>query len=131
MWNYVLAVPLIAHGLANIAGCVAAWTNNASGFSERPWLLSNGVTLHTGVGRTFGLLWLMSTLGLVGAGLGLVMHQEWWRAMAVAASVVSAAVILPWWRTVPPGARIGGIFDLVVIFVLLSPLGEQLAQTVR
>ncbi len=131
MWAYVLAVPLIAHGLANIAGFVSAWTGNEAGFAARPWVLSGGITLHTNIGRMFGLLWLVSTLALAGAGLGLILHAEWWWALALAGSVFSAAAILPWWNTVPPGARFGAFFDLVVIAVLLSPLGEQLAQAVR
>lgn len=131
MWNYVAAVALIAHGLANIAGLVAAWTNNASGFTGQPWLLSNGVTLQSGLGRAFGLVWLISTVALVGAEVGLVLHQDWWRAPALAGSIVSAAAIFPWWNAVPPGARFGGLFDLLVIVVLLSPLGDQLAQAVR
>jgi hypothetical protein len=65
-------------------------------------------------------------VGLVGAGLGLVFNKEWWPLLAVASSVISLVVILPWWNTVPPGAMFGAFFDLLLLFTLISPLHGKL-----
>lgn len=119
--RFVFAIPMIAHGIGHISGFLGAWVTS-SGFSERPWIFSRGITLQSPVGRAFGLLWLVPLLGFVGAGLGLIFGQPWWPAVAIAAAVVSLVVILPWWNTVPSGAKVGAAFDLLVLIVLLSPL---------
>jgi hypothetical protein len=48
----------------------------------------------------------------------------------IAACAISLLVIVPWWNTVPPGAKIGAFFDLLVIVILLSPLQERVLQIV-
>ena len=129
--RYVVAVPLVFHGLANLAGLFAPWTGGAGqDFSGRPWIFSSGVTLPSPVGRAWSLLWLVSTIFLVGAGIGVIAHQQWWRALAIAGCAVSLVSIVPWWNTVPPGARFGAIFDVIVIAVLVSPLGARIAAAV-
>jgi hypothetical protein len=107
---------------------VAAWLRVPEGFADRAWLFSEGITLRGPMGRAFGLPWLVAALGMLGAGLGLVFGQAWWSALAVAAAVSSQVAILPWWRAVPVGARLGALFDLFVLVVLLSPWGDQLIQ---
>jgi len=128
MLRIVVAFPFIMHGLANLAGVFAPWTKSLLGFTERAWVFSGGVTLRAGVGRAYSLLWLLSTLGLVGAGLGLIFLQDWWRALAIAASAISLVSIVPWWKAVPPGAKFGAFFDLFAILLLLSPLGDWIAR---
>lgn len=107
MWRYVLAVVLIGHGLANMAGIMAPWTKSGQGFSDRPWIFSRGITLRSTVGHLFSLVWLLSTIGLVAAGVGLLTGQAWW-------------------RTVPPGARAAAAIDLVLYAFLLSPLSSPI-----
>ncbi len=126
MIGYLIAIPLIAHGLANLAGVFAPWAKAGNGFSDRPWLFSNGTTLQTTGGHTFSFVWLLSMIMLVGAGMGVVGAQDWWRTVAIVGSLISMFAIVPWWNTVPAGARFGAIFDLVVIVDLLSPFGNQL-----
>jgi hypothetical protein len=128
MWRFFFAAPLLMHGLAHISGLLASWTGVDAGYSSKPWLFSQSVYLDSAVGRIFGLLWLMAMLGLVGSAFGLVFRQDWWLPLAVAASVMSLVVILPWWNTVPSGAKFGAFFDLLVIAALLSPLQGKLLQ---
>jgi hypothetical protein len=119
------------HGLANISGAVAFLTNVQVGFFDHPWVFSNIVKMRSLIGRLFGLLWLLSVIGLVASGLGIIFQQDWWRTMAILACAVSMIAIIPWWKTVPPGARFGAIFDLLVIVVLLSPLGQTITDGLR
>jgi hypothetical protein len=126
MWRYVLAVVLIGHGLANVAGAMAPWTKPGRGFSDRPWIFSRGITLRSTVGRLFSLVWLLSTIGLVAGGVGLLTGQAWWRTAALVGALASLVAIVPWWRTVPPGARAAAAIDLILYAFLLSPLSSQI-----
>jgi hypothetical protein len=127
MWKYVFAFPLIMHGLANLAGFFEAFGRAPRGFNDQPWIFSPGVKLQSVIGRLFGVLWLLSTLCLVGAGLGIIFQQTWWAAAAISGAVCSLLAILPWWNTVVPGARFAAFFDLALIAILLSPLREQIS----
>lgn len=131
MWRFLLAIPLFLHGLAHLSGFLASWTRGDFGYTTKPWLLSPGVHLDSGAGRFFGLLWLIAMLGLVGSAVGLAFHQGWWSWLAVASAVVSLVVIVPWWNTVPAGAKVGAFFDLLVLVVLLSPLQAKLFNIIR
>ena len=124
MLNTILAVPLIGHGLAHISGFIASWTGRQAGFSDSPWLFSSGVKLQSPLGKLFGLLWLAAAAALSASGVGLILMQGWWMNAAIAGAVISLVVIVPWWRTVPPGARIGAAFDLLILVLLLSPLKD-------
>jgi hypothetical protein len=46
--------------------------------------------------------------------------------LSILGSALSFAAIAPWWNTVPPGARLGAIFDLFTLGILLSPIGSWL-----
>lgn len=56
MWRIILAIPLMAHGLAHLSGFIAAWTTADVGFSTSWMFLSSELSLHSSVGKLFGLL---------------------------------------------------------------------------
>lgn len=125
----VVAVILVMHGLGHVMGFSAAWTPAKMGLSDRPWIFSPGITIDTPVGRTFGLLWLVAMIGFVASGLGLLFFQGWWPQLAVASAFISLVAILPWWGTVPAGARYGAVLvDLLVLVLLLGPWAGQVWQ---
>lgn len=128
MLTYVIALALIMHGLAQAAGFAASWTTHSAGFSARRAILPGGITLHSPVGRAFGLLWLVAMLGLVGGGLGLVFGQVWWPTLTLGGAVISLVAIVPWWNTVPPGAKVGAAFDLLLIVILALPWNAQVIE---
>ncbi len=131
MLRFLLAAPLIVHGLAHLSGFLASWTANDGGFTDRPWIISTSISVHDPVGRMFGILWLIAMIGFVGSGVGLVLRQAWWPTLAMAAVLLSLLVIVPWWHSVPPGAKIGAAFDLLVLAVLLLPLRESVLEIAR
>ncbi len=131
MWRLFLAVPLLAHGLAHLSGFFASWTSSDNGYNTQPWLFSSTVHLQSTLGRAFGLLWLVAMFGLAGSALGILFRQAWWPYAAVASSAISLCVIVPWWNTVPLGAKFGAVFDLLVIGIMLSPAKEGLLEIVR
>jgi hypothetical protein len=61
----------------------------------------------------------------------LVFRQAWWPSLAIASAIISLIVIVPWWNTVPPGAKAGAFFDLVILAILLSPLQGKLLGIVH
>lgn len=131
MWRIILAIPFIPHGLAHISGFLASWTGVDAGYASKPWIFSPGIHMQSWVGRIFGVLWLVAMVGLAGTGIGIITRQTWWPVLAIATCAASLVVILPWWNTVPPGAKAGAVFDLLVISLLLSPLKERLVEIVR
>jgi hypothetical protein len=127
MLRVIVIAAFILHGFAHLSGFMASWTKNSSGFSGRPWVLSTGVTLHSGVGHIFGLLWLVAAICSISAGIGLALAQPWWPVLATAQALVSLIVIVPWWNTVARGAKVGAVFDVIVLIALLPPWREQIA----
>ena len=131
MWKFILAIPLIMHGLANLSGVIAPWTANLAGFKDSPWLFGGRVKFRSLAGQASSLLWLLSTLFLIGSGTGLLLGETWWVALAVIGAAFSLAVIFLWWKAVPPGARFGAFFDAVLLVVLTSPLREQIIASLE
>jgi len=78
----------------------------------------------------YSLVWLAAAAGLVLAGVEVLMRQRSWVPVAIAGCLLSLLAILPWWKAVPPGAKVGAAFDLVILVLLFSPLGAKLAQLV-
>ncbi len=131
MLHFIVIAAFVIHGLAHLSGFIASWTKNAAGFSDRPWVLSTGVTLHSGMGHVFGLLWLVAAICSVGAGVGLALLQPWWPMLAITQAVVSLIVIAPWWNTVVHGAKVGAVFDVIVLLALLLPWREQIVAALQ
>ncbi len=131
MFTYLVAIPLIFHGLANLAGFFAPWTAGLLGFANVAWSFSGGVIFKSSAGQLFSLVWLASSGLLVAAGLGILLHKPWWPELILAGCVFSLAAILPWWQAVPPGARFGAIFDVLALILILSPLSVRIVQAVR
>jgi hypothetical protein len=132
MLKYIVATAFIAHGLGHSLGFLAAWTALPMGFVDRPWLLPGGFTMASPVGRAFGLLWLVAMIATIGAGLGLLYGQMWWRPLALAAAVISLTAILPWWPTVAARPRVWAtLFDLAVLIALAPTWGDQIVQALR
>jgi hypothetical protein len=129
--KWLFAAPLIVHGSAHISGFIASWTKNLAEYSENPWIFSSDITFQSPVGRAFGLLWLIAAIGFIASGLGLVFGQSWWPILAIAASVISLVVIVPWWNSVPPGAKVGAVFDVLVILAMLLPLKDKILDLIQ
>lgn len=126
MINFILANPLILHGLTNLGGVAAFLFGASAGFPDGPWLFSTRVHRHSMIGRLWGVIWFASTLALITAGIGLIQGTTWWREAALAGCGLSLLSILPWWRSVVPGANVGAIFDILGIIFLLTPWVDQL-----
>jgi hypothetical protein len=126
MIRFLVAIPLILHGLANLGGALAFAGKPPEGFKTQPSVISPKLHMHSAFGRIWAVVWLLSSLALVIAGLAAIFQRDAWLALSILGSAFSFTAIAPWWNTVPPGARFGAIFDLIALAVLLSPISEWL-----
>jgi len=65
----------------------------------------------------------------VWSGLSLLFRTGMWPLLPITGALLSLLVIVPWWNTIPPGAKVGAIFDLLILLALLPPWREQILQT--
>lgn len=128
MWKYLIALALVGHGFAHMTGVLAAWAGVDVGFSKKTWLLSNNVTMADPIGRVFGFIWLAAMLGLLAAAVLLVVGRGQFYPVATAAAILSLAAIVPWWNTVVPGARVGAIFDMLLLVAICLPWRQMVFQ---
>ena len=128
--RYLIAFALFMHGLAHLSGFFAAWSRAEVGYPARPWLFSKNVMLKSPLGKVFGLLWPVAALALAAGGYGLAFGHGWWVSAALVGAAVSLFVILPWLRSVPPGAWVGAVFDLLILLSLATPWKEQVLRWV-
>lgn len=125
--SIVVAITLLGHGIGHVMGFLASWTKLPMGFTESPWIFSREVFIQSGVGKAFGILWLIAMSAFVAAGIGLFSEQSWWTTMAVIASFLSLIAIIPWWNTFTPGSKLAAVLvDVVVITALLGPWKDEL-----
>jgi len=126
--RYLIAFALLMHGLAHFSGFFAAWTKAEVGYPARPSMFSKNVTLKSPLGKVFGLLWPVAALALVAGGFGLAFGHGWWPTAALLGAGLSLFVILPWLRSVPPGAWGGTVFDVLILLSLATPWKEQVLR---
>src|SRR5690242_751745 len=132
MVRIIVALVLIAHGLGHSMGVLAAWTTIPSGLTNRPWLFSTGVLMDSTMGRVWSVLWLAALLVTTAGGVGLLLHQDWWRTVAVAGAILSLVAIAPWLAAMPPFSAFGAVaVDILVLAILLLPVGEQFVRQLR
>jgi hypothetical protein len=124
MLLYLLAIVLLMHGIGHIMPFLGAWTPQKVGFSDASWLFSSGVGVTSPVGQAFGLLGLLALLGFCAGALGLIIHQEWWPAVTIAAAAISIVAIVPWLSAWPLGSAIGALLVDVAVLVALLPPGQ-------
>lgn len=114
---------VIIHGLIHLVGFrVYAQGAQVDEMSFKTTFL-NG-TLDLGVSGThiYGLLWLLTTLGFITAGIGFLLHASWWQPMLIATSLVSVVVTSMDWGN----AFRGTLIDLCLLgAALLSPLAAR------
>jgi len=118
MWSIglriVIGVLLIIHGIAHYS-ITTGWGSRQSADS---WALG-GFGLGTATVASIGnVLMVLSLFTFVASGALLFFNQEWWRALAVAASVFSLLFITLFWQ---PNMVLGAVLDIAIIIALLWP----------
>jgi hypothetical protein len=119
----LLALFLLAHGLAHVAGFVAAWQlGDPQKIPHITTILGGRVDVgETGI-RAIGVLWLLVGLAFVAVGGLALFRFADWRTAALAVSVVSLLMCLVGW----PEARVGLLLNAVLVLGLALALRSQL-----
>jgi hypothetical protein len=123
--RWVVGIFFLMHGVGHSMGFLASWTAIDVGFSDEPWLLVGDEKVKGPIGRVWGVIWLVALAGWVSVGISVLSGATGWRTQAMSSAVVSLAAILPWWRSVPGGAKAGVLVDIVVLVGLLTPWGQD------
>jgi hypothetical protein len=124
------SIIMILHGLAHLSGFLATWTNLDVGFQDRNMIFSGKHYLRGYSGKIFGVFWFISMVLLVFSGVALLIGLLWWYEVLLIGVISSLVSIIPGLKCVPPGAKLGAIFDLIVLIILLTPLKSQILQFV-
>ena len=118
MWSIglriVVGLLLIIHGVAHYS-ITTGWGSRQSADSWALGGLGLGAATVVPIGN---VLTVMSLLTFVASGALLFFNQEWWRTLAVVASVFSLLVITLFWQ---PNMVLGVVLDIAVIIALLWP----------
>lgn len=108
MLKWLLATLLLGHGAIHLLGFASAvgWTVDAK--------------LHKAVSPSFGLLWLLAALLLVGAAaLRIFDVQRWW-ALALPGVVTSQVLVIVWWSDAKWGAMPNLLIGASAILAMAS-----------
>jgi hypothetical protein len=112
----VLALVVGAHGIGHLLFLVPLLGTADWGQSSRSWLLGSGWP-SKGLGS---LLWIVVIAGFIGVAIGIFSESEWWRPLAIAASMVSAVGLLLFWaRPVSSPVVSALVFNMLVLGSLL------------
>jgi len=102
--RFVLAILLVAHGVAHLVGFVSSW--NLAVLPELPYktvVLSGRVDVGDAGIRVMGVLWLLAALAFLVAAFAVATEAGWAVRFTRAAIVASLIVCVVGW----PDARIG------------------------
>ena len=130
MLRYLIALVLLAHGIGHTIGILQTLrlTTVNPGWNGDSWLLTGvaGSTVTNAVGIA---LWTAAMLGFVLAAGVVVgwLPADWWRPLAIGASLCSLAGILLFPAAFPTFSTIGAL--VVDVVVLGAVLGSQWAPT--
>ena len=125
MIQTLVAVIVIMHGFAHISGFLASWTGIRTGYSDAPMLFTESISLQSKPGKIFGIAWLIAMILLISGGIGILTQFVYWSHSLTGGAIISLIVIVPWWDTVPTGAKLGALVDLAALIILQTPLKEQ------
>src|SRR5512136_972912 len=110
LWLYLVAGFLIAHGIGHVGGpwfFVKSWLSPELAHGAWKWL--------------FTAVWFVAMIGFIGAGIGVLQHQAWWRTAAIAASVVSLVVSVLYIQGPPFNAAAADVIILVALLIAHWP----------
>lgn len=104
----VLIILLFLHGLIHLMGFAKAF-----GFAE-----INALSQY--ISKSYGLVWLFSSLLLLSTSILLFLKKDWWPFLALIAVILSQLLIIIFWKD----AKFGTLVNILVLFASLSGLGE-------
>lgn len=125
MLRIAISIALIIHGLAQISGFLHAWTKLDVGYRNNGIIFSSTVKAGRPAGKILSLLWLVAMLCLISGGVLLWSRDLLSDTFIITGTSVSLFSCILWWRDIPPGAKLGCFFNLILLGILTSPLLDR------
>jgi hypothetical protein len=113
----VLAVLLLAHGIAHLPGFLVSWRLRS--FAEMPYrttILGGSVDIGDGGIKTIGLAWLVASVLFVVAMGATLTRAAWGQPVVCAAAGLSTLLCVVGW----PDARLGLVANAVILLLLAT-----------
>lgn len=113
--RFVLALFLLAHGVAHLVGFVSSW--KLATLAELPYkttVLSGRIDVGDAGIRVIGMLWLLAALALVVAAIAVATATDWAGRFLLAAVIASLTLCVAGW----PDARIGVAVNIGLLLLL-------------
>lgn len=120
---WLIIIILFLHGVGHVIGIFPTVGLFTEELSADSWLLTNLIGQTTARWLGF-VLWLAATLSFIGTVLSILswgIPQDWWRPLAMTASIVSLATIILYWDSFfATSSKVGAMaVDIIVLVVLL------------
>ena len=114
--RYLVAVILALHGLIHTLGFAATWgLGQINAISSTP-TFPGGLATGGAVPRLLGVVWLLLAVAFIVAAVGLATTSAWWKALLLAATMVSLLLCVAWWSD----AKFGLVIDAIILVVLAA-----------
>lgn len=103
----LLLIILILHGGLHLVGFYRAYVK------------ADVVNLSRYISKPFGALWMLSGILFLFVAVLILMNLTWWPYFAIAAVILSQALIFLFWKL----AKYGTFFNVVILFYGISAFG--------
>ncbi|HTP24419.1 MAG TPA: hypothetical protein VMK12_02015 [Anaeromyxobacteraceae bacterium] len=111
----VIAIVLLAHGVAHLVGFVVPWRlATLPDVPYRSTILGGRIEVGDIGVKALGVLWLIAALAFAAAGAEVLWHASSWRSHVIVAATASLALCIAGW----PDARIGVAVNVALIAML-------------
>lgn len=133
MLKFSLGVFIILHGLVHLWYVVLSQGlvefQPEMGWSARSWLFTD--LLGDATTRSLAsVLFVLTTVGFVIAGAGILLGRDWWRPLLLGAALLSTAILLVLWdgstQFIVEKGLIGLLINVVLIALMLVGQGRFL-----
>jgi hypothetical protein len=131
MMRTLAPIVVAAHGAGFTMWFLAAWVPGVSVTSTPGHaLFADDLAITSPIGKVAGLVSLAIVVGFLLVALGMYTDASWWPALAVAAAVLSTAiVVVPWWSAVPLISATGAlVVNALVIAFAIVPAWNQVLE---
>jgi hypothetical protein len=125
--RFLIGIFVVLHGLVHLWYVVLSQRlvefQAEMGWTGESWVFSS--LLGDGTTRSLAsALYALATVGFVAGGIGMLIRQEWWRTVVMAAAALSTATVVLFWDGSPDlivqKGLIGLLIDGAILVALLA-----------
>ncbi|MBI5954596.1 MAG: hypothetical protein HY865_23310 [Chloroflexi bacterium] len=126
MWTILMGIFFILHGLVHLlyAGQSGRFFELRPGMTwpDSAWLFSK-LLGDPATRLVAAVLLALAALGYIASGIGLFLHQGWWRSVTLGAAVFSSLIFILFWdgrlHALDEKGGVGILLNLAIIVVVI------------